>query len=157
MLPNGVRDRSWMQYALDLARKAESEGEVPVGAVVVRDGALLGRGWNQNILRNDPSAHAEIIAMRDAGNTLGNHRLRDCTLYVTLEPCSMCVGAMIHARLARIVFAADDPKTGAMGGRFDLLRQPCHNHLPLVEGGCRGDESAALLKGFFQPKRIKGD
>ena len=126
---------------------------VHVEAIVVSGGEIVGRGWNQNIGLNDPSAHAEIMAMRDAGNTLGNHRLPGCTLYVTLEPCPMCVGAMIHARLARVVFGASDPKTGAAGGRFNLLDDPAHNHVPAISSGCCEAESSTLLKGFFRQRR----
>jgi len=109
-----------MMHAISLAQRAQSEGEVPVGAVLVRDGEMVGEGWNQNITLNDPSAHAEIVALRDAGQKLKNHRLPGCVLYVTLEPCAMCVGAMIHARLERVVFGATDPKTGALGGAYSL-------------------------------------
>ena len=142
-----------MAEALLLAGRAAEEGEVPIGAVVVKHGEIIGRGWNQNIERHDPSAHAEIMAMRNAGNKLGNHRLAGCTLYVTLEPCPMCAGAMIHARLNRIVFGANDPKTGAAGGKFDLLVHPAHNHAPQVDGGCRAGECSALLKKFFRERR----
>ena len=147
------QDEAWMAEALDLARRAEAEGEVPIGAVVVRDGEVIGRGWNRNISLNDPSAHAEIIAMREAGRAVGNHRLVDCSLYVTLEPCPMCAGAMIHARLERMVFGAGDPKTGAAGGRFDHLSDPAHNHSVQVTGGCMEQECSALLKQFFRRRR----
>lgn len=147
------QDEVWMAEALLLARRAASEGEVPIGAVIVRDGEIIGRGWNRNIALNDPSAHAEIMAMRDAGESIGNYRLTDCSLYVTLEPCPMCAGAMIHARLARIVFAAADPKTGAAGGKFDILGDPAHNHVAVVAGGCLADESSALLRSFFRQRR----
>lgn len=143
----------WMGEALLLARRAGEEDEVPVGAVVVREGKIIGRGWNRNISLHDPSAHAEIIAMREAGIALGNYRLNGCTLYVTLEPCSMCAGAMIHARLDRIVFGADDPKTGAAGGKFDLLGNPAHNHAPEISGGCLAAECSVLLKDFFRQRR----
>lgn len=146
-------DKTCMAEALLLAQHAAGEGEVPIGAVVVREGEIVGRGWNQNIGLNDPSAHAEIMAMREAGKNLGNHRLPDCTLYVTLEPCPMCAGAMIHARLARVVFGASDPKTGAAGGRFDLLGDPAHNHVPAISSGCCADESSTLLRGFFRQRR----
>jgi len=142
-----------MEEALLLARRAGAEEEVPVGAVIVREGKIIGRGWNRNIGLHDPSAHAEIMAMREAGIVLGNHRLTACTLYVTLEPCMMCAGAMIHARLDRIVFGASDPKTGAAGGKFDLLTNPAHNHTPLVDGACLADECSALLKKFFRQRR----
>jgi len=147
------QDFDCMNEALLLARRAGEQGEVPVGAVVVKDGEIIGRGWNRNIGLHDPSAHAEIMAMREAGNALGNYRLSGCTLYVTLEPCMMCAGAMIHARLERIVFAANDPKTGAAGGKFDLLRDTAHNHAPLVDGGCLADECSGLLKDFFRQRR----
>lgn len=146
-------DQRWINEAIVLAKQAADEGEVPVGAVVVKDGKIIGRGWNQNIGLNDPTAHAEIMAMREAGNSQANHRLPGCTLYVTLEPCVMCAGAMIHARLERIVFAATDPKTGAAGGKFDLLSNPAHNHAPTVNGGCLADECSALLKDFFRQRR----
>jgi len=142
-----------MTEALLLAKHAGSEGEVPVGAVIVRQGKVIGRGWNRNIGLHDPSAHAEIMAMREAGVALENHRLTACTLYVTLEPCMMCAGAMIHARLDRIVYGASDPKTGAAGGKFDLLVDPAHNHAPLVDGACLADECSILLKDFFRQRR----
>jgi len=148
-----AQDRVWMGEALLLARQAGHKEEVPIGAVVVRAGKIIGRGWNRNIALNDPSAHAEIMAMRDAGRTLGNHRLTDCSLYVTLEPCPMCVGAMIHARLARVIYGADDPKTGAAGSVFDLLGHPAHNHVVEVIGGCLAEECSALLKDFFRQRR----
>jgi tRNA(adenine34) deaminase len=148
-----TQDRYWMAEAQVLARQAGLEGEVPIGAVIVREGEIVGRGWNRNIGLNDPSAHAEIMAMRDAGNALGNHRLPGCSLYVTLEPCPMCAGAMIHARLARVVFGANDPKTGAAGGVFDLLGDPSHNHRVEVTGGCLSEECSAMLKGFFKRRR----
>lgn len=142
-----------MRHALDLARRAESEGEVPVGAVIVRNDEVVGEGWNRTIGLHDPSAHAEILALREAGEKLGNYRLPGCVVYVTLEPCCMCAGAMIHARLERIVFGATDPKTGAAGGRFDLLDNPAHNHHPVVFGGCLANECGAVLQAFFQGRR----
>ncbi len=148
-----MQDEAWMAKALLLARKAESENEVPVGAIVVKDNEIIGRGWNRNIGLNDPSAHAEIMAMRSAGEALGNYRLPDCTIYVTLEPCTMCAGAMIHARLARLVFGADDPKTGAAGGMFDLLSHPAHNHQLQVSSGVLADACSALLRDFFHQRR----
>jgi tRNA(adenine34) deaminase len=150
-------DKTWMNEALLLARRAGEEQEVPVGAVIVREGNIIGRGWNRNISLHDPSAHAEIMAMREAGVALGNHRLTACTLYVTLEPCMMCAGAMIHARLDRIVYGASDPKTGAAGGKFDLLSDLVHNHAPLVYGGCLADECSTLLKDFFRQRRRSGN
>ena len=150
-------DEEWMQQALALADKAEREhGEVPVAAVVVGpDGALLAEGFNRNIGECDPSAHAEIVAMREAGRKLGNHRLLGCTLYVTLEPCAMCAMAMVHARVARVVFGARDPKTGAAGSVFDLLGDPRHNHRVTVQGGVLGDEAGTRLTNYFRRKRGK--
>lgn len=148
-----AQDEHWMSEALRLARRAAEEGEVPIGAVVVRDGRIVGRGWNRNIGLNDPSAHAEIMALREAGIEAGNHRLPGCELYVTLEPCPMCAGAMIHARLARVIYGAEDPKTGAAGGVFDLLEHPAHNHRLEVTGGCLAESSSALLKEFFKQRR----
>lgn len=146
-------DARWMREALALAGEAAARGEVPVGAVVVRDGRIVGRGANANILDSDPSAHAEIVALREAGRRLGNHRLVDCTLYVTLEPCCMCAGAMVHARLERVVYGAADPKTGAAGSVFDVLTSALHNHAPRVEGGLLADESGTMLRAFFRARR----
>jgi tRNA(Arg) A34 adenosine deaminase TadA len=151
----GRSDSAFMAEALALARAAGDAGEVPVAALVVKDGVVVGRGHNRNIAEHDPSAHAEIVAMREAGRTLANHRLVDCTLYCTLEPCPMCVGAIIHARLARVVYAAPDPKTGAAGGCFDLLGDPRHNHRVEVVAGMAAEESAELLRGFFRARRGK--
>lgn len=151
----GDVDERWMRHALQLATRAEREDdEVPVGAVLVSaDGAVLGEGWNRNIAERDPSAHAEIVAMRAAGRALGNHRLLGATLYVTLEPCAMCAMAMVHARIARLVFGAPDPKTGAAGSVFDLLADPRHNHRVAVEGGLLASEAGAMLTGYFRRKR----
>jgi tRNA(adenine34) deaminase len=148
-------DRGWMERALALADRAEREqDEIPVGALVVAaDGTLLGEGWNRNIGEHDPSAHAEIVAMREAGRQLGNHRLLGATLYVTLEPCAMCAMAMVHARLARVVFGATDPKTGACGSVFDLPADPRHNHRLQVEGGLLGEEAGRRLSDYFRRKR----
>lgn len=135
-------------------RAAREDDEIPVGAVVLSPlGVLIGQGWNRNIAEYDPSAHAEIIAMRQAGRALGNHRLLDCTLYVTLEPCAMCAMAMVHARLRRVVFGAHDPKTGAAGSVFDLLTDPRHNHRIEVAGGVLAEESGARLRDYFRRKR----
>jgi len=143
-----------MTHALSLARRAEAEGEVPVGAVVVRDDELLGEGWNRPIGSHDPSAHAEIVALRDAAGRVGNYRLPGGTLYVTLEPCVMCAGAMIHARIARLVFGAADPKSGAAGGVFDLLPPDGRfNHRMACQGGVLGEACAELLRSFFQARR----
>ncbi len=148
-------EQGWMQRALELADRAEREDdEIPVGALVVGpDGVLLGEGWNRNIGEHDPSAHAEIVAMRGAGRALGNHRLVGCTLYVTLEPCAMCAMAMVHARVARVVFGASDPKTGACGSVFDLPADPRHNHRLVVDGGLLGDQAGQRLRAYFRRKR----
>lgn len=146
-----------MRHALALAERAEREDdEIPVGAVLVSaDGEVLGEGWNRNITEHDPTAHAEIVAMRAAGRRLGNHRLLGSTLYVTLEPCAMCAMAMVHARVARLVFGAADPKTGAAGSVFDLLADPRHNHRMQVFGGVLSDESGVRLSNYFRRKRGK--
>ncbi len=146
-------DREWMQHALDLAHRARQEGEVPVGAVIVKDGQLLGMGWNRVIKLNDPSAHAEILALRGAGKRLGNYRLPGCSLYVTLEPCAMCAGAMLHARLEQVYFGAGDPKSGALGGSFNLYVGYPHNHHITTQGGLLEIECSSLLKQFFQARR----
>lgn len=144
-----------MRQALDLARRAAAQGEVPVGAVVVRDGQLLGEGWNQPIALADPSAHAEVLALRDAGKRAANYRLPGAVLYVTLEPCTMCAGAMLHARIERLVFAAYDPKTGAAGSVFDVFGQAAHNHRVHVQGGVLAEAGAVLLQEFFRQRRVK--
>ena len=146
-----------MRQALALAERARDEDdEIPVGAVVVdADGTLVGEGWNRNIAERDPSAHAEIVAMRKAGKALGNHRLVGCTVYVTLEPCAMCAMAMVHARIARVVFGASDPKTGAAGSVFDLLADPRHNHRVDVVAGVLGEQASAMLTTYFRAKRAK--
>ncbi len=147
-------DYAYMRRALELASHArDADGEVPVGAVLVLDGAIVGEGWNRNITLNDPSAHAEIGALREAGQRLGNHRFPSTTLYVTLEPCAMCAMAMVHARVARVVYGADDPKTGAAGSVFDTLVSERHNHRVSVQGGLLADESAEMLRGFFRARR----
>lgn len=146
-----------MHRALALAEHAQHvDNEIPVGALVVDiDGNVIGEGWNRNIADRDPSAHAEIVAMRKAGQALGNHRLIGCTLYVTLEPCAMCAMAMVHARIARVVFGASDPKTGAAGSVFDLLGDPRHNHRVAVTGGVLADEAGLRLTNYFRHKRGK--
>jgi tRNA(adenine34) deaminase len=146
-------DDHWMVRALELAHEAEALGEVPVGAVIVKDDQIIAEGFNQPISSHDASSHAEINALRAAGEALGNYRLTDTTLYVTLEPCMMCVGAMIHARVARVVFAAADPKTGALGGAYNLLDVGHHNHEFAVTAGVLADESRELLQGFFRSRR----
>jgi len=146
-----------MARALALAERARDEDdEIPVGAIVVdATGQVIGEGWNRNIAEHDPSAHAEIVAMRRAGAALGNHRLVGCTLYVTLEPCAMCAMAIVHARIARVVFGAGDPKTGAAGSVFDLLGDPRHNHRVEIVGGVLGDQAGTMLRGYFRAKRGK--
>ena len=148
-------DLQWMKKAFALAERAGREGEVPVGAVLVKDNVLVGEGWNQPISSNDPSAHAEIQAMRNAGQMLNNYRLCDTTLYVTLEPCTMCAGAIIHARISRVVFGANDPKTGAAGSVFDVLTAGRHNHQVECQGGVMAEECGHLVSGFFQVRRKK--
>jgi len=144
-----VDNARYMGEALVLARAAQALGEVPVGAIVVRDGAIIGRGGNAPIAANDPTAHAEIAALRAAAQALGNYRLPGCSLYVTLEPCTMCVGAILHARIARLVYGARDPKAGACGSVVDLLGEPRLNHHATVEGGVLADECGKLLSDFF--------
>jgi tRNA(adenine34) deaminase len=146
-------DREWMARALDLARQAEKDGEVPIGAIVVRDGIVIGEGRNRMIGSNDPSAHAEIEALRDAGRRVGNYRLPGATLYVTLEPCVMCAGAMIHARLTRVVYAATDPKTGAADSVFDVLKSERHNHKVIVTSGVLAEQAGLELTAFFRSRR----
>ncbi len=150
-------DEHWMHHALALAQRARDEDdEIPVGAVIVdAEGRLIGDGWNRNINDHDPSAHAEIVAMRAAGQVLGNHRLIGCTLYVTLEPCAMCAMAAVHARLARVVFGASDPKTGAAGSVFDLLADPRHNHRVVVDGGVLAELAGSMLTDYFRARRGK--
>jgi tRNA(adenine34) deaminase len=149
----GVSDDAFMQQALSLARRAAADGEVPVGALVVVDEKIIGEGWNRPISASDPTAHAEIQAMRAAATTLRNYRLLGATLYVTLEPCAMCVGAMFHARIRRVVFGAADPKTGAAGSVVDLFSENRLNHHALVQGGVLAAECGALLSEFFASRR----
>jgi tRNA(adenine34) deaminase len=146
-------DERFMRRALELARHAETLGEVPVGAVVVHDTEIIGEGWNQPVTSNDPTAHAEIMALRAAAQRARNYRLTDTTLYVTLEPCAMCAGAIVHARIGRVVFGAPDPKAGAGGSVFNLLANERLNHRASVQGGVLAEESARLLQGFFQGRR----
>jgi tRNA(adenine34) deaminase len=146
-------DERFMRHALGLAQRAGEEGEVPVGAVVVLDEKVIGEGWNRPISASDPTAHAEIQAMRAAASTRKNYRLVGATLYVTLEPCAMCVGAMFHARLRRVVFGAADPKTGAAGSTVNLFEEKRLNHHALVQGGVLAAECGALLSGFFAARR----
>ncbi len=151
--PMPATDEAWMAEALALARAARSRGEVPVGAVVVRDGAIVGRGGNAPIAESDPTAHAEIAALREAGRSLGNYRLPGCDLYVTIEPCAMCAGAILHARIRRLVFGARDPKTGACGSVIDLFAVPRLNHHASATGGVLADECGRLLSDFFGARR----
>ena len=147
-------DEAWMRRALELARHADAEhGEVPVGALLVVGDQVIGEGCNRNIGLNDPSAHAEILALRDAGQRVGNYRFPGAVLYVTLEPCAMCSMALVHARVARVVYGATDPKTGAAGSVFDTLVSERHNHRVAVQGGVLADESADLLRAFFRKRR----
>jgi len=147
-------DVSFMRRALQLAGHArDAENEVPVGAVLVQDGEIIGLGWNRNITLNDPSAHAEIMALRAAGEKLSNYRMPGATLYVTLEPCAMCSMALVHARIGRVVYGATDPKTGAAGSVFDTLVSDRHNHRVTVEGGLLADEASSMLREFFRARR----
>jgi tRNA(adenine34) deaminase len=147
-------DESFMRHALELARQAEAAGEVPVGAIVVAGGEIIGGGWNRPIGSNDPTAHAEITALRAAAAARGNYRLAGTTLYVTLEPCPMCAGAIVHARVDRVVFATTDPRSGAAGSVFDLLPSDGRfNHYTLCDGGVLAQESADILRNFFRARR----
>ena len=148
-----MTDADFMREALVLAAQAEAAGEVPVGAVVVQDGVIVGRGFNRPISAHDPTAHAEVVAMRDAAARLGNYRLTGCDLYVTLEPCIMCAGAMLHARIARVVFGARDPKTGACGSVLDLFADGRVNHHASVFGGVLAEECGTMLSRFFASRR----
>ena len=147
------QDEKFMRRALELAREAEAAGEVPVGAVIVKDGAILAEGWNRPIGTNDPSAHAEMVALRAAGAALGTYRLLDTTLYVTLEPCPMCAGAMVHARHGRVVYGATDPRAGACGTVFNIVQHPALNHRLECDGGVLAEECGTLLRGFFVARR----
>ncbi len=152
-MPVDTSDSIFMQAALEQARNAQLVGEVPVGAVVVRDGAIIATGFNQPIGSHDPTSHAEIIALRQAAQQIGNYRLPDCELFVTLEPCAMCVGAMLHARLKRVVFGAFDRKTGAGGSVLNLFNEGALNHHTEAIGGLMASESVGLLRGFFEERR----
>jgi len=151
--PELETDEKWMRHALDLAARAEAQGEVPVGALVVLNGAVIGEGWNRPIGSRDPTAHAEIVAMRAAAENLGNYRLTNTTLYVTLEPCPMCAGAIVHARVTRVVYGARDPLAGAAGTVFDIFTAPSLNHHPQACGGVLGEECGIGLKAFFRSRR----
>ncbi len=146
-------DEHWMQLALAAAERGQQLGEVPVGAVVVHDGRELARAHNRNLLDCDPTAHAEILALREAGRVLGNHRLTECEMFVTIEPCAMCAGAMVHARLRRLIYGAPDPKAGAAGSVLDVLNHPRLNHQMEVTSGVLADPCGELLQQFFKAKR----
>jgi len=143
----------WMSHALKLAERSRDEGEVPVGAVIIKDDQLIAEGWNQPIESHDATAHAEIMAIRAAGETMNNYRLPGTSLYVTLEPCTMCAGAIIHARVADVVFAATDPRTGSAGSAIDIFSKDYHNHRVKVTGGIMQEECGQILKSFFQERR----
>ncbi|MBL4851863.1 MAG: tRNA adenosine(34) deaminase TadA [Gammaproteobacteria bacterium] len=147
------QDRHWMRHALSLANKAEQAGEVPVGACIVKAGQLIAEGWNRPIGDVDPTAHAEIIVLRAAAKAMDNYRLLDVTLYVTLEPCSMCAGAIIHARIKRVVYAATDPRAGAAGSVIDVFSNAAFNHRVEISGGVAAEESSRLLRTFFRKRR----
>ncbi len=151
--PKTTPDELWMEDALRCAQRALETGEVPVGAVVVCEGRIVGRGWNRNIVDSDPTAHAEIIALRQAGATVGNHRLSDCELFATIEPCPMCAGALVHARIKRLVYGADDPKAGAATSVMQVLNHPRLNHKIEVRSGVLAGRSAEMLQTFFRNRR----
>ena len=146
-------DDSWMEAALREAAKAEAAGEVPVGAVVVCEGRIVGRGWNRNLADSDPTAHAEIVALRETARALGNHRLGECEMFVTIEPCAMCAGALVHARLKRLVYGADDPKAGAVRSALQVLNHPRLNHQMEVTSGVLAGRCGELMQAFFRSRR----
>jgi len=146
-------DEVWMEEALRAAQRALDAGEVPVGAVVTHQGKIVGRGFNRNLLDSDPTAHAEVVALREAGASLGNHRLSDCELFVTIEPCAMCAGAMVHARIRRLVYGADDPKAGAVHSALHVLNHPALNHWVEVRSGVLAERCAEILQEFFRSRR----
>jgi tRNA(adenine34) deaminase len=148
-----ISDELWMEEALRAAQRALDAGEVPVGAVVVHAGKIVGRGWNRNLTDVDPTAHAEILALREAGARVGNHRLGDCELFATIEPCAMCAGAMVHARLKRLVYGADDPKAGAVHSVLQVVNHPKLNHQMKVSQGVLAQRCADLLQSFFRQRR----
>src|ERR1700683_2431503 len=151
--PTTVTDDLWMEEALRAAQRALQAGEVPVGAVVVSGGQIVGRGWNRNISDNDPTAHAEMIALREAGAAIGNHRLSECDLFATIEPCPMCAGAMVQARIKRLIYGADDPKAGAVNSVMQLLNHKQLNHKPEARRGVLKGRCAELLQTFFKNRR----
>lgn len=146
-------DELWMEEALRCAQRALEAGEVPVGAIVVSNGRIVGRGWNRNIADSDPTAHAEVVALREAGAAIGNHRLEGCELFATIEPCTMCAGALVHARLQRLIYGADDPKAGAVRSVMQVLNDPHMNHKIEVRGGVLAGRSAEILQSFFRTRR----
>lgn len=146
-------DEYWMSYALALAERAEEKGEIPVGAVLVQDNQVIGEGWNHSIYQNNPTGHAEIMALQKGGESLSNYRLLDATLYVTLEPCIMCAGAIVHSRIKRVVYGASDLKTGAAGSFIDLLRYPGLNHRVEITSGVLAEACSRTLSAFFQKRR----
>lgn len=146
-------DELWMEEALRCAQRALEANEVPVGAIVVREGVVVGRGWNRNLTDSDPTAHAEIVALRDAGRNLGNHRLVECDLFATIEPCAMCAGAAVHARVRRLVYGADDPKAGAIRSALLVVNHPSLNHQMEVRGGVLAGRAAEMLQEFFRKRR----
>ncbi|MBI5437439.1 MAG: tRNA adenosine(34) deaminase TadA [Nitrosomonadales bacterium] len=150
-----MTDADYMRHALELASQSQAVGEVPVGAVVVKDGEIVGRGFNAPISRHDPSAHAEMMALRDAAQRLGNYRLVDCELFVTLEPCLMCAGAIMHARIVRVVYGASDPKTGVCGSVLDVFGEQRLNHHTTVTGGVLAEECGKMLSNFFAMRRAQ--
>jgi tRNA(adenine34) deaminase len=146
-------DELFMEEALRAAQRALEIGEVPVGAVVICDGRVVARGWNRNLADNDPTAHAEIVALREAGAIVGNHRLEECDLFATIEPCAMCAGALVHARIRRLIYGADDPKAGAVHSVMQVLNHPMLNHRTEIQGGVLAGRSAELLQTFFRERR----
>lgn len=148
-------DVAWMELALDQARMAGERGEVPVGALVIKDGEIVGQGYNRNLLENDPTAHAEIVALRQAAEQMGNHRLLGCVMFSTIEPCAMCAGAMIHARLDRLVYGASDPKAGAAGSVLQVLNHPALNHKMEVTQGVLADRCSKIIQEFFKTRRAR--
>tara|TARA_Y100000590_G_scaffold425044_1_gene532612 strand:- start:770 stop:1231 length:462 start_codon:yes stop_codon:yes gene_type:complete len=150
-----ITDEEWMQQAFQLAKKSEGRGEVPVGAIIVYQNEIIGKGWNQPILLHDPTAHAEIIALREAGRKMHNYRLLESTMYVTLEPCAMCAGAIVQARISRLVYAVEDKKTGACGSVFNIVQTEELNHSVEITKGILERECQTLIKNFFKEKRLK--
>ena len=148
-------DELWMQEALRAAQRALEAGEVPIGAVVVLEGKIVGRGFNRNIADSDPTAHAEVVALREAGAAIGNHRLSDCELFATIEPCAMCAGALVHARIRRLVYGADDPKAGAVHSVMRMINHPSLNHQMEVRGGVLAGKCAELVQEFFRARRAQ--